>query len=119
LLRLSKDGTNYYTNLPSNSKSLFFSTLQDELSQSIPIDPSRIKFTSRIESDKSINPPQFLLQLQVITASGTDKMNVDQIIDNLNSLVKYKQYNMLETLPSAKYLDENYPFLKTRKYVLL
>ncbi|CAG8766567.1 19305_t:CDS:10, partial [Dentiscutata erythropus] len=108
-LRLSEDGTIYYNNLTSDQQSLFRDRLSEELAQSIPIDSSRLSF-GRVNFDPDTPKGQLLFELNVFGTNDLFQPNIDQIMDDLNVLIKNKYITVLSKLPHTSYIDETYPF---------
>ncbi|CAG8557349.1 11535_t:CDS:2, partial [Racocetra persica] len=99
---LSESGTKYFINLTSESQQMYIIELSEKLVKSIPIDPSRLKFSGRFETDSS---GQILFELSIY-AKQNSQSNVTQIIDDLNTLFGNKQITNLADVD----IDKHYPF---------
>lgn len=102
---MNVEGTNKYY---SSDQNLFLSELHDEMTKIIPINSDRIEFTNRIQSDPSEKEPHLLIRIKIISTKDSYEPTVKQIISDLDSLIKYKNYNGLANTKSAVYLDETY-----------
>ncbi|CAG8643657.1 10431_t:CDS:2, partial [Racocetra fulgida] len=96
-LRLSESGTKYFKNLTSESQQTYINKLSEKLVKSIPIDPSRLKFSGRFETDSS---GQILFELSINAQQNS------QIIDDLNTIVGNKRITNLADVD----IDKHYLF---------
>ncbi|CAG8528808.1 43666_t:CDS:2 [Gigaspora margarita] len=113
-LRLSEEGTIYYNNLTHDQQSLFRARLSEELAQSIPIDSSRLSF-GRVNFDPDTPKHQSLFELNIFGTKDLFRPNIDQIVNDLNVLIKNKYITVLSKFPHTNYIDETYSF--TPNYV--
>ncbi|RIA89989.1 hypothetical protein C1645_876388 [Glomus cerebriforme] len=106
LLRLTEDGTNLFE---MSDKSLFLNNLAEGLAENIPLnDYSQIKFNN-YEFDKNINKRQLLLSLLINPPVYKDNnINVEQIKDSLDMMIKNFEETPLSLNNYTKYLDSSY-----------
>ncbi|RIA80993.1 hypothetical protein C1645_837726 [Glomus cerebriforme] len=107
LLRLTEDGTNLFEK--SDDKSLFLKNLTEGLAENIPLnDYSQIKINN-YEIDKSINKRQLLLSLLINPpVDKVNNINVEQIKESLDIMIKNLEVTPLSLNNYTKYLDSSY-----------
>ncbi|RIA99455.1 hypothetical protein C1645_811489 [Glomus cerebriforme] len=125
LLRLTEDGTNLFEGY--KDKSSFLKNLAEGLAEYIPLkDSSQIKFNDNYALDKNINRRQILLPLSINPpVNKVNNINVEQIINSLDIMIKNSGVTPLSTNNYTKYLDSNYgclmqnDLLDRYKYILI
>ena len=83
-----------------------------KLAELIPIDPSRITTSRRNQPDPNA-PHQILFQVTLKQTEDLSQRTVQQIIDDLDDLIKNKAYNSFSREYPTSYLDETYGFSPT------
>ncbi|GES93450.1 hypothetical protein GLOIN_2v1871822 [Rhizophagus clarus] len=118
-LRLNQEGTNEFNNLKDiNKQNEFFTNMSISLSESIPVDQSRIRKTKNIfEFDRISNSELLLVMFRIDPSNKNDfnKKNSKDVFDDLNSLVKADKdiTTFLDTNDYTKNIDKDYGFQKT------
>jgi len=108
LLRLTEDGTNSFESYNNNDKKIFLKNLAKGLADNIPLnDPSQIEFNN-YEFDKSINKKQLLLSLSINPSNNNKDINVEQIINTLDTMIRNLEVTPLSSNNHTKYLDNGY-----------
>jgi len=78
------------------------------LADNIPLnDPSQIEFNN-YEFDKSINKKQLLLSLSINPSNNNKDINVEQIINTLDTMIRNLEVTPLSSNNYTKYLDNGY-----------
>ncbi|CAG8506429.1 8152_t:CDS:10 [Diversispora eburnea] len=109
VLRLTKEGTEYYENLNSTEKDQFFTDLHLELSKIIPVNIKRLSSNGKTQVDTTVSPGrQILISLNI--QSSKEERSVASIIDNLNDIITYKNMTSIGLSHTAKYLDGDFGF---------
>ncbi|RHZ49464.1 hypothetical protein Glove_520g8 [Diversispora epigaea] len=109
VMRLTKEGTQYYETLNSTGQDDFFFDLIDELSKILSIDSKRLSSNKRTEVDDNIRPNRQIFICINIKSSRSEK-SVKSIVDDLYYMIKYKSITSISLLPTTKYLDEEFGF---------
>ncbi|CAG8598286.1 4110_t:CDS:10, partial [Paraglomus occultum] len=109
LLRLTPEGTTYFEQLSTNDKNSFLDSMVTKLAELIPIDPSRITTSRRNQPDPNAQN-QITFQITLKPTEDQSQKTVQQIMDDLDDLIKYKAYNSFSQENFTKYLDETYGF---------
>ncbi|RHZ82557.1 hypothetical protein Glove_109g34 [Diversispora epigaea] len=106
VLRLTKEGTEYYENINSTQ---FFADLHLELSKIIPVNIKRLSSNGKPQFDTTVGPGrQILISLNI--ESSKEERSVASIIDNLNDMIAYKNMTSISLFPTTKYLDGDFGF---------
>ncbi|CAJ0833143.1 17533_t:CDS:2, partial [Entrophospora sp. SA101] len=113
ILRLNVEGTNLFNNLDSTNKSKFIKNLKNGLANLTPIDPTRLNFI-KDQMDYTTLPPTLLLSFGILKSNNSEEINVSQVIDNLNTLIKNKFITGISIHNHTKFIDENHGFTFTR-----
>ncbi|CAJ0880955.1 6464_t:CDS:2, partial [Entrophospora sp. SA101] len=112
ILRLNVEGTNLFNNLDSTNKSKFIKNLKNGLANLTPIDPTRLNFI-KDQMDYTTLPPTLLLSFGILKSNNSEEINVSQVIDNLNTLIKNKFITGISIHNHTKFIDENHGFTFT------
>src|SRR5437762_1602479 len=90
LMRLTTSGTTTFLSLSSEDRSDFLNQLRFELAESVPIDLSRIEKTTRFRPDPHTphTSDKLLLKFAIIDTKSQTDMNVQQIFETLNEMLK-------------------------------
>ncbi|CAG8572251.1 7568_t:CDS:10 [Diversispora eburnea] len=107
VLRLTKEGTEYYENLNPTGKNKFFTDLRLELSEIIPINNIK-RLSSNGKSQVDTVSHQTLISLNI--ESSSEERSVASIVDDLNDMIVYKNMTSIGLKPTTKYLDGDYGF---------
>ncbi|GBB87515.1 hypothetical protein RclHR1_00140019 [Rhizophagus clarus] len=110
LFRLTPDGTSYFDSLSPKQRSDFFNTLLNDISNAVPVSPSRLTSNNKTQLDLSVNKKQYLISIGVKETSADD-LSVAAIVSNLDTLVKNKDQTPISNGPVSQYLDETYGFV--------
>ncbi|KAF0553521.1 hypothetical protein F8M41_020250 [Gigaspora margarita] len=96
-LRLSETGIRRFKNLSSSEQQKNIQSLSEELVKNIPIDPSRLKFSGRLEFDSN---GWVLLELSINAQvpNISSQPNVNHIMEDLNALIGNKSITNLTNL---------------------
>ncbi|RIB23411.1 hypothetical protein C2G38_2139765 [Gigaspora rosea] len=108
IVRLTPDGTKVYDSLTEFEESKFLYSLLNELIESIPTTPGRLRLTHRIQYDPSTSPLQYLLQIEILAPSNIYQVSVPRIINDMEALIKNKDFSILSMNNYTKYLDSSY-----------
>ncbi|CAG8530711.1 2623_t:CDS:2 [Paraglomus brasilianum] len=81
------------------------------LAKLVPIDPSRITTNRRNQPDPKAPAHQILLSVTLKSSDDRSQRTVQQIIDDLDDLVRNKGYNSFSLEYPTSCLDETYGFL--------
>ncbi|CAG8530675.1 2621_t:CDS:2 [Paraglomus brasilianum] len=81
-----------------------------KLAELVPIDPSRITTNRRNQPDPKAPAHQILLSVTFKSSDDRSQRTVQQIIDDLDDLVKNKGYNSFSLEYPTSCLDETYGF---------
>ncbi|CAG8810751.1 10987_t:CDS:2, partial [Gigaspora margarita] len=79
------------------------------LAENIPINPERLKFTDRLQSNSSTSPLQYVIQLKILSTTNSCQASVSQTINYLNELINDKN-TIIYKNNYTKYLDSSYGF---------
>ncbi len=84
--------------------------MQDEFIKVLPLEPGIISNTHTIQHDSEFHD-QILLAFNIeATSNDASLPNVKEIIDDLNTLIKYKWYTSLSNNDLTSFLDDKYGF---------
>ncbi|CAG8736259.1 34530_t:CDS:2, partial [Gigaspora margarita] len=108
IVRLTPDGTKVYDSLAEFEQYKFLYSLINELIESIPTTPGRLRLTHRIQYDPSTSPLQYLLQIEILAPSNFYQVSVPRIINDMDALIKNKDFSILSMNNHTKYLDSSY-----------
>nr|CAG8436193.1 15672_t:CDS:10 [Entrophospora candida] len=123
IIRLNKNGTTYYRSslLSSNSDRNFFSNaLSKELAAIIPCDPDRLTVSTNYQFDHNGLVDQLVLLKIEVQGLGDvindnnilDKLSSDDIIYNLDILIRHKNITGISRSTSSSLLDEDFGTLR-------
>ncbi|CAG8541180.1 17204_t:CDS:10 [Cetraspora pellucida] len=118
-LRLTTNGTLYFQKLNESEKQDFFTNIINELVIIIPTEDRRLESNKHNQIDTSSDELKILISLSIIAAQSGDKKNTTSIKDDLDLLIRNKQYTNISTGAFTNYLDETYGFQKTAIVVFL
>ncbi|CAG8569368.1 2329_t:CDS:10 [Paraglomus occultum] len=93
----------------TDDKNSFLDAMVAKLAELIPIDPSRITTSRRNQPDPDA-PDQILFQITLKSTEDLSQRTVQQIIDDLDDLIRNKAYNAFSREYPTSYLDETYGF---------
>ncbi|CAJ0758683.1 22114_t:CDS:10, partial [Entrophospora sp. SA101] len=116
ILRLNVEGTNLFNNLNSTNKPEFIKNLKSELANLTPINPTRLNFI-KDQTDYSTSPPTLLLSFEILKPNNNEdpqEINVSQVMDTLNTLIKNKFITGISSNNHTSFIDENHGFIFTR-----
>ncbi|KAG9304884.1 hypothetical protein G9A89_010746 [Geosiphon pyriformis] len=110
LLRLNLQGSKYYKTLTKHQKDDFLHQLRDEMIKLTPIESGRLAATGRTQIDGYSK--QVLIQFE-IEGSRTSKINTKHIINDLNTMIRYKKFTSFSFSNVTSLTDEDYGFAPT------
>jgi len=110
-LRLTPEGTTLFEQLSTDDKNTFFDTMVAKLAELIPIDPSRITTNRHNQPDPNAPVRQILFPITLKSTVDKSQRTVQQIIDDLDELIKNKGYTSFSQEYPTSYLDETFGFL--------
>ncbi|CAG8736792.1 7641_t:CDS:2, partial [Racocetra persica] len=110
-LRLTINGTNYF--LDDDEKHKFFDTLINELTERIPTKKGRLSTTAHYQFDTSDSSKVIIPLFISETRNDNDKMTATYIWENLDLLIKNKEYTNILTGSTTVNLDETYGYRRT------
>ena len=114
-MRLTSEGTTFFNNLDKGGKDNFFNEILRELSEVIPIDIKRLSTSKRHRSDpRVIDQIQFPITIK--SANDTSERTVQQVINDLDTLVKNKGITPISFKRLTSYLDSTHGFQPTSNY---
>ena len=97
--------------LNSNSAE-FIENLTNELAGMVPTNPNRLKFIKY----QSVSSTSSLLLFEILKPSNGDvEINVSQIADNLNVLIRNKAITGISRNEPTVFIDETYGFVLESK----
>ena len=106
---MTPEGTTLLEQLSTNDKNSFLDSMIAKLAELIPIDPSRITTSKRNQPDPNA-PDQILFQVTFKSTEDLSQRSVQQIIDDLDDLIRNNAYNSFSLEYPTIYLDETYGF---------
>lgn len=115
VMRLTVEGTQYYGSLDSAEKHRFFTDLKTEISEIVPVSDELLSSSLRTQVDSSIKPNLQILISFNIQSSKNDR-NPAAIVDDLNTMIRYKDVSPIGLKPTARYLDSEFGYIPSRKY---
>ncbi|CAI2186437.1 1608_t:CDS:10, partial [Funneliformis geosporum] len=112
LLWLTPEGSTFFNNLGKEDKEAFFNEILSELSEVIPIDIERLSTSKHHQPDpKATNQIRFPITIES-TKDPLDR-TVQQVISDLDTLIKNKEVSPISFKKFASYLDSTYGFQPT------
>ncbi|CAG8631460.1 9622_t:CDS:2, partial [Dentiscutata heterogama] len=105
VLRLTDDGSQYFSGLNSSAKENFFATLIKELTIIIPTENGRLDTNQHYQYDSS---SKVYLSITIYAAKGNNKLITTEILNNLDQLIRNKKYTSISTETTTQYLDETF-----------
>src|ERR1043165_5860886 len=115
LLRLTPEGTTFFNNLNRDGKDNFFNEILRELSEVIPIDIKRLSTSKRHQSDPRAMD-QIRFPITIKSPNDPLERTVQQVINDLDTLVRNKGITPISFKGFTSYLDSTYGFQPTRNY---
>ncbi|CAI2184724.1 7856_t:CDS:2, partial [Funneliformis geosporum] len=112
---LTNEGTKYFKSLSSYNQTGFLLQLKVYLAKSIPLEINRLN-DIKYEYDKSQRPPKILLSLSIKSTSNLNERNVDNIIKDLDLLIKYKELTPISLFDLTNFIDASFGFQRTRNF---
>ncbi|KAG9295193.1 hypothetical protein G9A89_006174 [Geosiphon pyriformis] len=113
LLRLTLDGTYYLKNLSGPAKPEFFKRLLQEIAETIPIDVKRLSTTQKYQYDPDTGKTRYLIPLTIAPTNDVYQRNADDVCQDLDTLVRFRNITPISMRSSTIYLDRGYGFRKT------
>ncbi|CAG8600103.1 1138_t:CDS:10, partial [Acaulospora morrowiae] len=110
LLRLTPEGTSLFEQLSTDDRNSFLDSMVTKLTELVPINPSRITTNRRNQPDPNAPTHQTLFPVTLGATDDKSQRTVQQIIDDLDELIKNKGYNSFSREYPTSYLDETYVF---------
>ena len=110
LLRLTSEGTALFDQLSTDDKNAFLDSMVAKLAELVPIDPSRITTTKRNQPDPNAPARQILFPVTLKSSDDSSQRTVQQIIGDLDELIKNKGYTSFSREYPTSYLDETFGF---------
>ncbi|CAG8460333.1 19691_t:CDS:2 [Gigaspora margarita] len=108
---LTNSGTIYFKELNVSGRYEFFTSLIKELTVRIPIEPERLSTNGRYQTENPwSDSEQILIPIFIKEARNNDEKLTVNVRNDLDTLVKQKQYTGIGTGTFTKFLDENYGF---------
>ncbi|CAH1771503.1 15597_t:CDS:1, partial [Entrophospora sp. SA101] len=86
-----------------------------ELANLTPINPTRLNFI-KDQTDYSTSPPTLLLSFEILKPNNNEdpqEINVSQVMDTLNTLIKNKFITGISSNNHTSFIDENHGFIFT------
>ena len=108
---MTPEGTTLFEHLSTDDKNAFFDSMVAKLAELVPIDPSRITTNKHNQPDPDAPVHQILLPVTVKSTDDKSKRTVQQIIGDLDNLIRSKGYNSFSHEYPTIYLDETFGFL--------
>jgi hypothetical protein len=109
LLQLDTSITLTFPAMSLSERSLFFDKLLASFSQTIPIPLERLYTSKRYQHDGVRDDLPILIKIQLKATRNKEDMNTEQILNNMNTLVKNKFVTKLNDSQSAtSLLDSDY-----------
>ncbi|CAG8468936.1 13183_t:CDS:2 [Dentiscutata erythropus] len=119
VLRLTNNGTQYFAaNLSSTDKQNFFNTLIKELTTMIPTEKERLDTDYHYQYDTS-DSSKIIVSFTIHEAKGNNKLITTDIRNNLDQLIKNKQYTVISTGTTTQYLDDTYGVHQSQNFAIL
>ncbi|GES98507.1 glycosyltransferase family 2 protein [Rhizophagus clarus] len=116
-LSLTIEGTKYYESLSSYDQGRFLSQLRIDLAKSIPVDNNRLDDIKCCIYDKSQQFPKIILSLPIKSTTSQNERNVDNIIKDLDILVKEKEITPISRSNTTNLLEASFGFRRTRNFL--
>lgn len=119
IIRLTIQGTKYYTNLTSDHKDKFVSSMEDQLSKAISC-TGCLKITKYFQYDAhtsynaKFNATTYSAKILMrVDINATNEQSSDQLLKYLNDTIAYKGINSL-AFGNTTYLDASYGAHQTK-----
>jgi len=106
---LTPEGTALFKQSSTDDKNTFLDSMIAKLAELIPIDSSRITTSRRNQPDPNASD-QILFQVTFKPTEDLSQKTGQQIIDDLDDLIRNKAYNSFSQEHPTIYLDETYGF---------
>jgi len=107
---LTAEGTSLFEQLSTDDRNSFLDTLVAKIAELVPVDPSRITTNRRNQPDPNAPAHQILFPVTLKSTADKSQRTVQQIIDDLDDLIRSKSYNAFSQEYPTSYLDETYGF---------
>ena len=85
----------------------------EKLAELVPVDPSLITTNRRNQPDPNSPTRQIVFPVTLQPSDDQSQRTVQQTIDDINDLIKNKDYNSFSLEYPTNYLDETYGFVPT------
>ncbi|CAG8600210.1 5551_t:CDS:2, partial [Ambispora leptoticha] len=108
LLRLTREGSDYFKSLSKDEINSLFTEISNELSRITPIETNRLSTSKRWQNDAKT---QLVLMEFKVEASKNSKIDTKHIITDVDNLVRFKAYTPISLSNSTYFLDETYGFM--------
>ncbi|CAB4405539.1 unnamed protein product [Rhizophagus irregularis] len=109
LLRLNATGTRLFQELTSLERDGFFDNLLLSFSQSIPVPLERLRTSKRYQFEGIRDDLPILIKIQLKATRNKEDMNTEQILNNIDTLVRNKFVTKLNGPRNAtSFLDSSY-----------
>ena len=110
LLRLTSEGTALFDQLSTDDKNAFLDSMVAKLAELVPIDSSRITTNKCNQPDPDAPTRQILFPVTLMSSGDRSQRTVQQIIGDLDELIKNKGYTSFSREYPTSYLDETFGF---------
>ncbi|EXX76736.1 uncharacterized protein OCT59_021786 [Rhizophagus irregularis] len=111
-VRLTEMGTSYFKSFKHDKIKVreFFDNLTQELAKAIPVGPERITNNGEYKIDTSVLPERYILYINIKKAKKKTDMPVN-LVDDLDTLIKYKIITVIGSGKYSIYLDDKYGYV--------
>ncbi|CAG8553252.1 10983_t:CDS:2 [Acaulospora morrowiae] len=108
LIRLSKDATSFFIQLPNSNRSSFVDQLISQISLALPISSSRLSSSPSFQFETNVKPDQLILPITVEETRNTSERGVTNILKCLDVLIRNKWITALAVLDKWEGVDESF-----------
>ncbi|CAB5299124.1 unnamed protein product [Rhizophagus irregularis] len=91
----------------------FAFSMNDDLSNAIPVSRSCLTSNEKTQLDPSVNENQYLISIGVEETRVNNNISVETVVNNINTMVKSKDLTLINNGQASKYLDQSYGFIPT------
>ncbi|CAG8586107.1 9217_t:CDS:2 [Rhizophagus irregularis] len=114
IIRLSTEGTSYYTKLSSKDREAFADTMSDELASAISCERTRLS-TVGYQYDGHTKEDQVIMRVDIKKTTEANQVSSEKLVQDLDDDVKNRGINSLANGNSASLLDASNGAPRTEK----
>ena len=115
---MTPEGTTLFEQLSADNKTSFLDSLVAKIAELVPVDLARITTNRHNQPDPNAPAYQILFPVTLKSTNDQSQRTVQQIIGDLDDLIKNKYYNAFSHEYPTSYLDETYGFVRTGMQIM-